>query len=351
MDTQESSLAFVCSAGSDGDGVVAVQLAADGTVTRRGQFPAANPLFLAIHPDGETLYAVERVDGGRVSASRLDAERGVLSRRNSRSSEGAAPCYVSVDATGRYAFVANYRGGTVATFPIESDGRLGEAADTVRHEGSSLDPARQALAHPHSIAPDPKSRFCYAPDLGTDRIEIYRPDTDTGALEAAEAGPTTTRAGSGPRHIAFHPAEPLCYVVNELDSTVSAFERDRETGELTEIDRTSTLPSEFDGDNAPADVHVHPSGRWVYASNRGHDSVAVFAVDEPSGRLRLVAHEPTRGETPRDIALAPGGEFLLATNQHGNSVVSFAIDGAGRLEPVSELAVPKPVCAKFFGPT
>lgn len=345
MEKQDSHLAFVCSAGHSGDGVVTVRLAEDGTVTDRRQSAAMNPLFLAVHPDRETLYTVERVDGGQVSAYRIDADTGDLSRLNSRSSEGEAPCYVSVDAAGRYAFVANYRGGTVAMYPIGADGRLGEATDVVHHEGSGRDPARQAAPHPHSIVPDPADRFCYAPDLGTDRIEIYRPDAESGTLRTAEAGPVTTREGAGPRHIAFHPAESICYVVNELDSTVSAFERDGETGALTAIDRASTLPPSVDADNEPADVHVHPSGRWVYASNRGHDSIAVFAVDRANGHLEPVAHEPTRGETPRDIALAPDGELLLAANQHGDSVVVFAIRDDGQLEARAELAVPKPVCA------
>ncbi|ADB63238.1 6-phosphogluconolactonase (plasmid) [Haloterrigena turkmenica DSM 5511] len=338
---------FVCSAGSDGDGIVTVAVAPDGTLTERARTTAPHPMFLALRPDGETLYAVERVDGGRVSAYRIDAESGGLERLNGRSSEGAGPCYVSVDATGQYAFVANYQGGTVAAYPLADDGRLGEATDVVRHEGSGPDPERQAVPHPHAIAPGPENRFRYAPDLGTDRIEIYRAD-ESGALRPAEAGPTTVRAGAGPRHIAFHPTEPYCYVVDELESTVTAYERDAESGELAAIDRTTTLPAAFDGTNEPADVHVHPSGRWVYVSNRGHDSVAVFAVDAATGRLELLAHEPTRGETPRDIALAPDGEVLLACNQHGDAVVSFAIDETGRLEKIAALDVPKPVCATFL---
>ncbi|WP_226482812.1 lactonase family protein [Natrinema amylolyticum] len=281
------------------------------------------------------------------SAYRIDAESGRLTRLNGRSSEGDGPCHVSVDATGRYAFVANYQGATVAAYPLADDGRLGEAADVVAHEGSGPDPERQAAPHPHAIAPGPENRFCYVPDLGTDRIEIYRPD-ESSALRPTEAEPVTARPGAGPRHIAFHPTEPYCYVVEELESTVSAYKRDPRTGGLVSIDRTSTLPAAFDGDNESADVHVHPSGRWVYVSNRGHDSVGVFAVDAATGRLESVDHEPTRGETPRDIALAPDGSVLLACNQHGDSVVSFAIDGAGRLEFVAALDVPKPVCATFL---
>ena len=304
-------------------------------------------MFLAVHPDGETLYAVERVEGGRVSAYRIDSESGRLTRLNGRSSEGAGPCYVSVDATGRYAFVANYRGGTVATYPLADDGRLGPVADVVRHEGSGPDPERQAVPHPLAIAPGPANRFCYVPDLGTDRVAVYRPD-ESGALRPAAGGPATARPGAGPRHIAFHPTEPYCYVVDELESTVTAFERDPDIGALAEIGRSNTLPTAFDGENEPADVHAHPSGRWVYVSNRGHDTVAVFAVDAATGRLEPVAHEPTCGETPRDIALDPAGEVLLASNQHGNSVVSFSIDETGRLKPVAELAVLKPVCATFL---
>ncbi|NUB93593.1 lactonase family protein [Haloterrigena sp. SYSU A121-1] len=338
---------FVCSAGSGGDGIVAAAVAPDGTLTERARTPVPEPMFLAIRPDGETLYAVERVDGGRVSAYRIDAETGGLTRLNGRSSEGGAPCYVSVDAAGRYAFVANYQGGTVAAYPLADDGRLDEVADVVAHEGSGLHSERQAAPHPHAIVPGPEHRFRYAPDLGTDRIEIYRSD-ESAALRPAESGPATARAGAGPRHIAFHPTEPYCYVVDELESTVTGYERDAETGGLAAIDRTSTLPPAFDGTNEPADVHVHPSGRWVYVSNRGHDSVAVFAVDAVTGRLEPLAHEPTRGETPRDIALAPDGALLLASNQHGDAVASFAIDETGRLEPRAEFDVPKPVCATFL---
>ncbi|ELZ05436.1 lactonase family protein [Natrialba asiatica] len=348
--TRETIRVLVCSAGSNGDGIVDIELAADGTVTERTRVPAANPAFLSVHPDGKSLYTVERAAGGRLVAYRLNDGCGDLSRLNERSSEGAAPCYVSVDATGRYAFVANYRGGTVAAFPIESDGRVGEASDVVRHEGTGPDQDRQSAPHPHAIEPGPRNRFCYAPDLGTDRIAIYRPDADAGELKAAETEPATARAGAGPRQIAFHPTASVCYVVGELESTVSEFSRDRESGALTAVGRTSTLPSEFGGDNAPAAVGVHPSGRWVYVSNRGHDSIAVFAVDRASGSLERIGHQSTRGETPRDIALSPGGEFLLAANQHGDSLVAFAIDGDGRLDARAELAVPKPVCVTVLDP-
>ncbi|ELY97715.1 lactonase family protein [Natrialba aegyptia] len=350
--TRETIRVLVCSAGSDGDGIVDIELAADGTVTERTRVHATNPAFLSVHPDGKSLYTVERSAGGRLVAYRLNGGCGDLSRLNDRSSEGDAPCYVSVDATGRYAFVANYGGGTVAAFPIESDGRVGEASDVVHHEGTGPDQDRQSAPHPHAIEPGPRNRFCYAPDLGTDGIAIYRPDADTGELKAVEMGPATARAGAGPRQIAFHPTGPVCYVVDELESTVSEFRRDPESGALTAVGRTSTLPSgaELDGDNAPAAVSVHPSGRRVYVSNRGHDSIAVFAVDRASGSLERVGHESTCGETPRDIALSPGGDVLLAANQHGDSLVVFAIDGDGRLDARAELAVPKPVCVTVLDP-
>ncbi|ELY92199.1 6-phosphogluconolactonase [Natrialba taiwanensis DSM 12281] len=246
--------------------------------------------------------------------------------------------------------MANYEGGTVAVFPIDSNGRVGEASDIVHHEGTDPDQDRQSAPHPHAIEPGPRNRFCYAPDLGADRIAIYRPDADTGELRAAETEPATARAGARPRQIAFHPTAPVCYAVDELDATVSEFRRDRESGALTAVGRTSTRPPQFGGDNAPAAVRVHPSDRWVYVSNRGHDSIAVFAVDRASGSLERVGHKSTCGETPRDITLSPGGEFLLAANQHGDSLVVFAIDGDGRLDARAELAVPKPVCVTVLDP-
>lgn len=344
-------LAVIASGAGDEDGAVhGYRLdRASGHLTRVTTTPVENPSFLAIGPDGNTLYAVERIDGGTVSAFRFDETTGAVDLLNRRSSEGAGPCYVSVDGEGRYAYAANYRGGTVAMYPIAEDGRLEAACDVVCHEGSGPDLDRQVAPHPHFVAPGPTNRFVYVPDLGTDRIAIYRPDFERGRLRPADPPATHVHDGSGPRHLAFHPDGRFAYVVDELDSTVTALEREPETGALETIDTVDTLPPGFDGENAASDIHVHPSGRWAYVTNRGHDSVASFAVDDASGRLRPVDHEPTRGETPRTFGIDPDGRALLVGNQHGETVVTMAVDPeSGTLEAVAETTVSKPVCVTML---
>lgn len=347
----DAPLAVIASGAGDGDGAIhGYRLDPEsGRLTHATTTTVENPSFTAIGPDRRTLYAVERVDGGAVTAFRFDDETGAVERLNRRSSEGAGPCYVSVGGEGRYVYAANYRGGTVAMYPIDDGGRLGAACDVVRHEGSGPDPDRQAAPHPHFVAPGPENRFVYVPDLGTDRVAIYRPDFERGRLRPAEPPAARLHDGAGPRHFAVHPGGRFAYVANELDSTVTAFGRDRETGALEAIDAVSTLPPEFDGENAASDVRVHPSGRWAYVTNRGHDGVASFTIDDASGRLRPLAHESTRGETPRTFEIDPTGRALLVGNQHGENVVTFAIDGeSGALEAVAETAVPKPVCVEIL---
>ncbi|MCU4742478.1 lactonase family protein [Halobacteria archaeon AArc-m2/3/4] len=349
----DSPLVVIASGAGDEDGAVhGYRLdRASGHLTHVTTTPVDNPSFLAIGPDGNTLYAVERIDGGTVSAFRFDGTTGDVDLLDRRSSEGTGPCYVSVDGDGRYVYAANYRGGTVAMFPIGDDGRLEAACDVVEHDGTGSDPDRQAAPHPHFVAsgtglgPGPANQFIYVPDLGTDRIAIYRPDFERGRLRPADPPATHVHDGAGPRHLAFHPDGRFAYVVGELDSTVTALECDRETGALETIDTVSTLHPEFDGENAASDIHVHPSGRWAYVTNRGHDSVASFAIDDASGRLRPIDHESTRGETPRTFGIDPAGHALLVGNQHGESVVTMAVDPeSGELEAVAETAVPKPVC-------
>ena len=316
---------------------------------------AENPSFLALHPGGRFLYAASEVEsfGGRaqgaIYAYAVDARAGWLTPLNAQGSVGRGPCHVSVDATGRWLLAANYHGGSVCAMPIEADGRLAPASDFVQHTGSSVHPERQDQAHAHSINLDPRNRFAYVPDLGMDKIAVYKPDFERGTLDANSPARVDLPPGSGPRHFAFAPNASRAYAINELASTITAFEWDAESGALDAFQTISTLPANFAGANTTADIHVHPSGKFVYGSNRGHDSIAMFAVDDADGRLTALGHQSTLGRTPRNFALDPSGGYLLAANQDSDTIASFAIDSdSGELADVGEVAeVPAPVCVLF----
>lgn len=308
---------------------------------------AESPSFLALHPSGPYLYAVNetaRGEGG-VSAFVID-DAGGLTFLNRQSSHGSSPCYVSVEHTGRYALVANYGSGTVAMLPIQSDGSLGPASAVVHHQGSSVHPQRQQGPHAHSVVVDPSNRFALVADLGLDRIMIYRLDLEAGKLVANDPPFAKVPAGSGPRHLAFHPNGRFLYCINELASTLTAFSWDGEQGVAVEIGSISTLPAGYDGTSYCADVHVAPSGRYVYGSNRGHDSIAIFAVDQETGAVTLVGHEGTRGSYPRNFCLTPDGNWLLAANQNTDDIYTFRVDKeSGTLQATGHsLKVPRPVC-------
>jgi len=303
-----------------------------------------NPFFQAVHPNGEYLYSVDMVDDGRLQAFSIDAESGELSQLNSRPTGDAGPCHLSIDSSGTYVLVANYVGGSVAMLPIEEDGRVGEPTDVVAHSGSSVHPDRQTEPHPHSIEVGPEDRFAYAADLGTDEVVVYEVDADGERLRPVDS--VSAAAGAGPRHSDFHPDGHRLYVINELDSTLTTFERDPRTGRLDERGTVSTLPDGFDGENFAADVRVHPSDQWAYGSNRGHDSVALYELDPSTGRPHLVAHEPARGQWPWNVALAQDETHLLATNHDSDDVVTVSVDPetgnlTGRGDTVT---VPNPVC-------
>ena len=317
---------------------------------------AKNPSFLAIHPNCTHLYAVNEVEDaggeatGAVSAFSIDPQSGALSYVNWQPSLGTGPCHLTVDQTGSFVLVANYAGGTVSMLPIGDGGRLGEATDSVRHEGQSVNKARQDRPHPHSINLDAASRYAFVPDLGIDRVFVYRLDRASGKLVPNEKPWAQVSPGAGPRHFAFHPMGTYAYVINELDSTVTAFGYEQASGELTEIQTVSTLPADFDGVTTCADVHVAQSGRFLYGSNRGHDSIAIFAIDEGTGRLTPMGHEPTRGKIPRNFAIDPSGELMLVANQDSDTIVAFRIDRTtGELDRTGEVTqVPSPVCVKLL---
>lgn len=317
---------------------------------------ATNPSFLAIHPSRKFLYAVsETADyGGKASgaltAYEIDQDTGRLKQLNQVASAGAAPCHLVVDETGKTLLAANYTGGNVSVRAIESDGRLGRQTDFHQHKGSSSNPNRQQAPHAHSINLDAQNRFAFVADLGTDQVVVYQFDPSEQKLLPNQAASATVEPGSGPRHFSFHPSGKSAYVINEIKSTITVFQYDAETGRLQTVQTVSTLPEDFQGTSHTAEVVVHPSGKFVYGSNRGHDSIAVYAVDADSGKLSLVEIEPTGGKTPRNFAVDPTGKFLFAENQGSDSIVLFQIDElTGQLQPTGQqLQVPTPVCVKFL---
>jgi 6-phosphogluconolactonase len=315
----------------------------------------ANPSFLAIHPNGRVLYAVNEVEkyngktSGAVSAFAIANGTGALTKIDEQPSEGSAPCFVSVDRSGRVVLVANYFGGSVALLPIQSDGGLAPAAQVIQHTGRGPNAERQEAPHAHCIVPDPSNRFALAVDLGADRVFVYRLDLDGKSLRRVEGGDAVMRTGAGPRHIAFHPKLPLVFVANELDSTVATLRFDAERGTLSPLGVHSTVPVGWSGTNYPADIHVAPSGRALYVSNRGHNSLAVFSVTESTGALALDQVISTEGDWPRNFSLDPTGRWLLVGNQRSNSIVVFSRDQeSGRLTLTNQrLALPSPVCLRF----
>lgn len=312
-----------------------------------------NPSFLVIDAPGSYLYAVNELDGktgGYVSAFSIDPASGDLTFLNRQPTQGDWPCYVSIDGTGRYVFVANYGGGSVAIFPVQAEGTLGPATDFIQHEGSSVNPQRQEGPHAHSILPDPDNRFAFACDLGLDKIMICRLDPQQGKLTPNETPWVQVKAGAGPRHFTFHPNGRFAYVINELDSTITAFRYAGLGGALTELQTVPALSQDFKGDNTCADIHVHPSGRFLYGSNRGDDSIVIYRVDDNTGELTYTGHQSTRGRAPRNFAIHPAGTLLLAGNQDSNTIVTFWIDQeTGRLEPTGHVTeVPNPVCIQVI---
>ncbi len=327
-----------------------------GKMRRVGSMNAgANPSFLAIHPNRRVLYAVNEVEKhngratGAVSAFAIANDTGALTKLDEQPSEGGAPCFVSVDRSGRVVLVANYAGGSVALLPIQADGGLAPATQVVHHTGSGPNAARQGAPHAHCIVADPSNRFALAADLGADRVFVYRLDLDGKSLRRAEGGDAVMRSGAGPRHIAFHPTLPLVFVANELDSTVATLRLDAERGTLSPLGIHSTVPAGWNGTNYPADIHVAASGRTLYVSNRGHNSLAVFSVADATGALALDQVISTEGDWPRNFSLDPTGRWLLVANQRSNSVVVFSRDQKnGRLTPAHQrISLPSPVCLRF----
>ncbi len=311
-----------------------------------------NPSFLATDPHFRFLYSVSEVEGkenGGVAAFSIDRKNGSLKFLNSASSAGVAPCHLAVDKTAKMLVVANYGTGAVSAFPLERDGRLGPMSALMEAHGSSVNPDRQKGPHAHETVISADNRFLYVPDLGLDQIRIYRLDPSQAKLTPSEPAFAKDDPGSGPRHIAFAPSHKFAYVVNELKSFVTVFSHDTSTGNLKEIQTVSTLPPGFSGENAPAEIEVDKAGKFVYASNRGHNSIAVFAIDEASGTLKQVQVISTEGKEPRGFEIDPTGHFLFAGNHKSNQFVVFRVDPAtGQLTPTGQkIDVPSPVAFQF----
>jgi 6-phosphogluconolactonase len=322
-----------------------------------------DPSFLAIHPSHDFLFSVNEVadfkgkSSGALSAFVIDRDTGKLTLLNQQPSNGGNPCHLVVDKRGRHVLAANYGGGSAIVLPIERKlrtrlprARLGLFTAFQQHHGKSVDKGRQEGPHAHSINLDPTNRFAFVADLGLDKVMVYRYDANKGSLEPNDPPSASVAPGSGPRHFAFHPKGKHAYVINEMKSTVTAFDYDAEKGALKAIQTISTLPEGFKKPTSTAEVQVHPSGKFLYGSNRGHDSITVFAIDGKTGKLTRVGWQAEGIKTPRNFAIDPTGKWLLVANQDSDSIVVFRFDQkTGELKPTGEkVKVPMPVCIKMM---
>ncbi len=317
-----------------------------------------NPSFLALHPNGQYLYAVNEGDPespskGSVSAFSINQENGQLTLLNKVDSRGEAPCHLAVDQTGQFLFVANYTSGSVGSWRIQPDGSIGEMASLIQHEGSSVH-ERQASPHAHETVISQDNGRLFVPDLGTDKVMIYQINAETGELTANDPTAATLAPGTGPRHIAFHRDGAHAYVIGEINSTITTFDFDPATAAFTSKQVVSTLPEGFTGDSTTAEIEISADGKFVYGSNRGNDTIAVFSVDPDAKTLTLVEHVPIQGQTPRHFIIDPTGAYLFSENQNTNNIVQFSRDAAsGKLMPTGQVLtdVPAPVCMVFLPTT
>jgi 6-phosphogluconolactonase len=317
-----------------------------------------NPSFLAIHPGEKFLYAVNEVDSfggkkaGGVSAFAIDAKTGNLTAINQQTAGGTGPCHLIVDKAGKNVLCANYGGGSVEVIPIDEQGKLAEPSSFMQHKGTSEDPAHKQTPHGHSINVDAANRFAVVCDLGLDKVFVYRFDPAKGALTANEPPAYECKPGSGPRHFAFHPDGKHAYAINELACTITAFDYDADKGVLKEIQAISTLPEGVKKEKSysTAEVQVHPSGKFLYGSNRGHNTIAAFAIDANTGKLTFVGHQGKGIKTPRGFGMDPTGTFMLVGNQDGGNIVEFRIDPkTGELKETGvAMEVGSPVCVKMI---
>jgi 6-phosphogluconolactonase len=314
-----------------------------------------NPSFIAIHPSQKYLYAVNEVDsfrawkGGAISAFSINQSTGKLTLLNHQPSGGPGPCHLSVDRSGKFVLVANYTSGSTEVIPIKEDGSLDKPSSFIQHTGDSIRAKRQAGPHAHSAQVDIDNKFVFVPDLGADKVFIYQFDASKGIITPNEPAYVSVKAGSGPRHFAVHPNAKLAFLLNEMSSTVVSYLYDSSKGTLTEVQTISTLPTSYLGRNLTAEIVMHPSGKFLYNSNRGHDSISIYSINESTGELTSIDHQSTNGKTPRNFNIDPSGEFLIAANKISNTLTVFTIDQTtGKLTANGESAkIPSPVCVAF----
>jgi 6-phosphogluconolactonase len=320
---------------------------AEGTIKRVGGIAGVeNPAFLTIDSERSRFYAVSEVGEGQIIAFTYDLISGVIKEVNRQSTQGASPCHLTVDATGRWLFSVNYSSGSVCLFPIAEDGSIGPIADFKQHNGSSINLNRQQDPHPHSIFSYPQTNYLFVPDLGTDEIYIYSHDASEGKLHLLAAAPSP--AGAGPRHLDFHPTKPYVYVIQELDSTIAFYTFDEQTKSLSLQQSLSTLPDDFSGESYCADIHISSSGSYVYGSNRGDDSITTFRIAE-DGRLEWAGSTSTKGGIPRNFVILTGGKHILAANQEGHSIIVMSLGADGIPAPTGAFyEMKKPVCLKVI---
>ncbi len=315
-----------------------------------------SPSYLTVHPRGGFVYSVNRsgvIPGknwGSVSAFAVDPATGKLNHLGDQPAFGAEPCHISTDSKGRLAFVSNYTTGNIVVYPVLGDGKLGTVSDAHQHTGSSVNENRQKGPHVHCSIVSPDDRFLYVVDLGIDKVKVYEIDYTGKKLIPRPESDGLVKPGSGPRHIAFHPDGDFAYVIEELASGITAYRVNKSTGALVKIQHMATTPPEYNETNYCADIHVDGSGQFLYGSNRGHDSLAIYRIDRESGQLELVGFEPTLGEWPRNFLIDPEREYLFAANQNSDNVVIFRMDpDTGQLTPTgTEVSIPKPVCVKIM---
>ena len=347
-DAQSDRLIFISAFSSGNDGAIhAYRLDETGEMTLLQRTTDVEyPFFMALSPDRRFLYSIHEFEEGRVAAFAVSGEGGQLTRLNHQPSGGGGACYVDVDATGKTLVVANYNGGSVAGLPIEADGSLGETAGSFfQHEGSSVCPDRQMEPHAHCIVISPDNNYAYTADLGLDKLVNYRLNAETATLSPNHQPFARTLPGAGPRHFTFHPHAPHAYVINELHNSVTVFDYDGATGTLIEQQTIGTLPTDYDETSHTADLKITPDGKYLYGTNRGHDSIACYAI-EADGRLSLQSIEPSLGGGPQNLAITPDGGLLLCANMVEGNVVVFTIDAeSGMISAVGDpTSIPSPSC-------
>ena len=346
--------------GAKSKGIYLYKLSENGSLAPLGvAAETPNPSFLELDPGRKLLFAVSEISAfegkptGAVSSFAIDPTSGKLKFLNQRSSHGTGPCHLVLDRERRHVLVANYGSGSVAVLPIGNDGLLGEATAAIQHNGKSVHPDRQKGPHAHCVTMAPDNRFVFVCDLGLDQVLSYRFDAQRGKLTPNQPPFASLKPGAGPRHMVFRPDARFAYVINELDSTITAMAYDSKAGALHPLQSVSTLPQDYSGKNTTAEIDIHPSGKFLYGSNRGQDTVVVFQVDGDKGTLTRVADHKTGGKTPRHFGIDPSGRLLAVGNQASDTIQLCEIDSqSGQLQPSAALAeAPSPVCIRFLPPS